>query len=68
MLIRTYQCDLCGNQIANLEPTTPRWSRRIRFCADGIDLCDMTDPAASEKVLCGKCLTDLAKALGVTKE
>lgn len=67
MLIRTYQCDLCGNVIANPESlsSAERPSRRIYRFDSGIKLCDMSDPLASEKVLCGRCLTDLAKALGI---
>jgi hypothetical protein len=59
---KIYRCDLCGGLVPEAPPSGQRPGRRLKF-GQGIDLCILGDGMASEKVICGPCLTALKAAL-----
>jgi hypothetical protein len=64
MLEKKWTCDLCERDVSALGSGWPP-SKRVRFGPnDVVALCDLKDTAASEKVICGRCIDGLKKVLG----
>lgn len=63
MIKHIYLCDLCGNDVSSW-PKDERPPLRIKFEAMAhLTLRSLESSDASEKIICGKCLTALIAAV-----